>query len=107
PNTSCTTTPPGRTAPLASSHRAKLTPGHRNSTSPSTGSDENKSSEASPTNTRSPHNTPRHNEQSQVTAVIEYSSPTGSADAATKSWAEPSSGTRPICGGSCTTTRRT
>jgi putative transposase len=40
------------TAPLVSSHRTKLTPGRRRSTSPSTGSDENKFSADSRASTR-------------------------------------------------------
>jgi hypothetical protein len=41
----------------ASSRQLKLAPGHRRSTSPSTRSGENKSSAASPTSTRPPHDT--------------------------------------------------
>jgi hypothetical protein len=49
-----TTTPPARIAPWASCHRLKLTPGHRRSTSPSTGSAESRYWAASRTSTRSP-----------------------------------------------------
>jgi transposase InsO family protein len=48
------TTPPGRTVPLASSPRLKPAPGHRRSTSPSTGSAGSRSSADSRTSTRSP-----------------------------------------------------
>ena len=50
---------PGRTAPSASSPRLKLPPGHRRSTSPSTGSAGNKSSAASRASIRSPHDSPQ------------------------------------------------
>jgi len=43
---------------LASLHPHRLAPGHRRSTSPSTGSAEDKSSEDSRTSTRSPHDVP-------------------------------------------------
>ena len=55
----------------------KLTSGHRKSTSPSTGSAENKSLADSRTSTRSPSDSPRYNEKTQATGTIEYSSPTG------------------------------
>src|ERR1022692_2431624 len=44
--------------PLASSHRLRLTPGHRRSISPNTGSAENRSSADSRTNIRSPPDSP-------------------------------------------------
>ena len=49
----------GAPSPSASSHRLKLTPGRRRSTSPSIGSAGNKSSAGSRTSTRSPPNNPR------------------------------------------------
>src|SRR6266851_238880 len=58
PSTCGTTTPRGRTALLASSHRLELIPGHRRSTSPSTGSAGNKSSAGSRTSARSPPDGP-------------------------------------------------
>ena len=64
------------TVPLISSHRLKLTSAHRKSTSPSTGSAENKSWADSRTSTISPSDSPRYNEKTQATATIEYSSPT-------------------------------
>jgi hypothetical protein len=64
--------------PSASSHRLKLTPGHRRSTSLSTGSAEDTSSADSRTSTTSPPDSPRCNEETQITTTIEYSSPTGS-----------------------------
>src|ERR1017187_5486724 len=57
-STCCITTQPGRTVPLASSRRLRLPPGHRRSTSPSTGSAGNRSSAESPTSTRSLHDRP-------------------------------------------------
>ena len=71
------TTQPVRTVPSASSHRLKLTPGHRRSTSLSTGSAEDTSSADSRTSTTSPPDSPRCNEETQITTTIEYSSPTG------------------------------
>jgi hypothetical protein len=57
-NTCATTTPRGRTVLSVSSHRLKLTPGHRRSTAPSSGSAEDKSSADSRTNARSPPDSP-------------------------------------------------
>ena len=57
--------------------RLKLTPGRRRSTSPSTGSAENKSSADSRTSTRSPPDGYACCEKEKVTSTIVYSSPTG------------------------------
>jgi hypothetical protein len=54
PNTCTTTTHSARTAPWARCHRLKPTPGHRRSTSPSTGPAASRSSAASRTSIRSP-----------------------------------------------------
>lgn len=51
----------------------------RRSTSPGTGSTENKSSAASRASTRSPADSPGHYEKPQVTVTIVNSSPTGNA----------------------------
>ena len=56
---------------------AKLTPGHWGSTSQGTGSAEDTSSADSRTSTTSPPDSPRCNEETQITTTIEYSSPTG------------------------------
>src|SRR5713226_5902058 len=76
-----TTTPPGRTALLASSRQLKLTPGHPSqSTLPSTGSAANKSSADSRTSTMSLPDGLTCWEKKQVTARVVYSSPKGSCD---------------------------
>jgi hypothetical protein len=84
-----TTTPPGRTVPLANLHRLKPAAGHRRSISPSTGSAENKSSADSHTSTRSAPDIPGRHKKTQVTTPDRVFEPDRFRAAPGHPWLDP------------------